>query len=146
VNDLAGHWSPSEFWMDRISLFISGDRQDKTKRVDCTWAQMNLLCPHLYHTCVTISSHYIQYPLAKLVSYTVFTARCYASAVLAMGLCLSVCVCLLQVGVLYRNGWTNRAGFWHASFLPSVLHCVKRKFGYLQKRHFPLELCPKLRT
>ena len=34
----------------------------------------------------------------------VFTARCYASAVLAMGLCpsvcLSVCVCLLQVGVL----------------------------------------------
>ena len=26
-----------------------------------------------------------------------------------------------------------------------VLHCVKRKFGYLQ-RHFPLELCPKLRT
>ena len=29
---------------------------------------------------------------------TVFTARCYASAVLAMGLCLSVCVCLSQVG------------------------------------------------
>ena len=24
----------------------------------------------------------------------IFTARCYASAVLAMGLCLSVCVCL----------------------------------------------------
>ena len=24
---------------------------------------------------------------------TIFTARCYASAVLAMGLCLSVCVC-----------------------------------------------------
>ena len=25
------------------------------------------------------------------------------------------------------------AGFWHVSFLPPVLHCVKRKFGYLQK-------------
>ena len=27
-------------------------------------------------------------------SYLVFTARCYASAVLAMGLCLSVSICL----------------------------------------------------
>ena len=24
--------------------------------------------------------------------------------------------------VFYRNGWTNRVGFWH------ILHCVKRKF------------------
>jgi len=23
--------------------------------------------------------------------------------------------------------------FWHVSFLPPILHCVKRKFGYLQK-------------
>jgi len=38
-------------------------------------------------------------------------------------------------------------GFWHVSFLPPVLHCVKRKFGYLQKYgHFSLELCPKLRN
>ena len=35
--------------------------------------------------------------------------------------------------------------FLHVSFLPYVLHCVKRKFGYLQKQgHFPLELCPHL--
>jgi len=39
----------------------------------------------------------------------VFTARCYASAVLAMGLCLSVClsvsvcVCLSQAGVLLKR-------------------------------------------
>jgi len=35
----------------------------------------------------------------------IFTARCYASAVLAMGLCLSVCVCvcLSQVGVLLKR-------------------------------------------
>ena len=57
-----------------------------------------------------------------------FTARCYVSAVL----CPSVRLCLSQVGVLSK-GWTNRAGFWHVSFLPPVLHCVKRKFGYLQK-------------
>ena len=49
-------------------------------------------------------------------------ARCYASAVLAMGLCLSVC----HKSEFYRNGWTNRAGFWHVSFLPPVLHCVKK--------------------
>ena len=35
----------------------------------------------------------------------------------------------LWQSVFYRNGWTNRAGFWHVSFL----HCVKRKFGHLQK-------------
>ena len=36
---------------------------------------------------------------------TVFTARCYASAVLAMALCLSVCpsVCPSQVGVLLKR-------------------------------------------
>jgi len=35
----------------------------------------------------------------------VFTARCYASAVLAMGLCPSVCasLCLSQVGVLLKR-------------------------------------------
>jgi len=56
----------------------------------------------------------------------IVTARCYASAVLAMGLCLSV----RHKSVFYRNGWTNRAGFWHVSFLLPVLHCVKRKYGY----------------
>jgi len=44
----------------------------------------------------------------------VFTARCYASAVLAMDLCLSVClsvsVCLSQVGVLLKrlNGGSHK--------------------------------------
>ena len=33
----------------------------------------------------------------------IFTARCYASAVLAMGLCPSVCVCLSQAGVLLKR-------------------------------------------
>ena len=67
-----------------------------------------------------------------IVRYTAsfVTARCYASAVLAMGLCLSVR--LSQVGVLLKR--LNESGwFFHVSFLPPVLHCVKRKFGYLQE-------------
>jgi len=43
-------------------------------------------------------------------------------------------VCVCHKLVFYRNGWTNRTGFWHVSFLPPVLHCVKRKFGYLQNK------------
>jgi len=34
----------------------------------------------------------------------VFTARCYASALLAVGLCLSVSVRLSPKSVFYRNG------------------------------------------
>jgi len=34
---------------------------------------------------------------------TVFTARRYASAVYAMALCPSVCLCLSQVGVLLKR-------------------------------------------
>jgi len=36
---------------------------------------------------------------------------------------------------------------WHMSFLSPILHCVIRKFGYLQKYgYFLLELYPKPRT
>jgi len=46
-------------------------------------------------------------PRRQLSFLLVFTARCYASAVLAMGMCLSVsacvCVCLSQVGVLLKR-------------------------------------------
>jgi len=42
--------------------------------------------------------------------------RCYASAVLAIALCLSVCnsvsVCH-KSETFYRNRWTARADFWH---------------------------------
>ena len=38
-----------------------------------------------------------------LVLFLIFTARCYASAVLAMGLRLSVCLCLSQVRVLLKR-------------------------------------------
>ena len=47
-----------------------------------------------------------------------FTARCYASAVLAMGLCLSVSVRLSQVGVLLKR--LNESGLFLACELPST--------------------------
>jgi len=33
---------------------------------------------------------------------------------------------------LYENVWTDRACFWHRGFPRLSLHCVGRKFGYLQ--------------
>ena len=47
---------------------------------------------------------------------------------------VSVSVRVCHKSVFCRDGWTNLAGFWHVSFLPPVLHCVKRKFGYLQNK------------
>jgi len=42
-------------------------------------------------------------------------------------------VCPSQVGVLSKR-LNESSWFWRVSFLPPVLHCVKRKFGYLQKK------------
>jgi len=48
--------------------------------------------------------------------------------------CLSVCVCLSEVGFLVKqlseSSWFFGTG---ASFHAFILLCVKRKFGYLQK-------------
>ena len=52
------------------------------------------------------------------------------NALLAMTLCLSVTSrCSIETVERFELVLT----FWHVSFLPPVLHCVKRKFGYLQK-------------
>ena len=53
-----------------------------------------LYCIVRYDWCVSIITYYVLF---------VFTARCYASEVLAIGLCLSVCVRLSQVGVLLKR-------------------------------------------
>ena len=47
--------------------------------------------------------------------------------------CMSVSACACHKSVFYRNFWTNRAGFCHGGFLRPIMHCVIRKFGYLQK-------------
>ena len=47
----------------------------------------------------------------------------------------SSCVCPSvrpPLPVLYRNDWTNQAGFWQDSFFRLIPHCVIRKFGELR--------------
>ena len=58
--------------------------------------------------------------------------RRYASAVWAMALCPSVC--LSQVGIVYRNGWTDQTRFSRAGYNRLIPHCVIREFGYLQNK------------
>jgi len=66
--------------------------------------------------------------------------------VLAMALCLSVCVC--HKSVFYQNGCMNRAGFWYGRFLLPILYCVrpKKEIWVSSKIWVPLEIYPKLRT
>ena len=45
----------------------------------------------------------------------------------------SVCLSVCHKPVLYRNYWTNRAGFFlQGGLLPPIPHCVVRKVWYLQ--------------
>jgi len=53
------------------------------------------------HLCCDGLLHYKFF--TQFAGERIFTARCYATAVLAMGLCLSVCVCLSQVRVLLKR-------------------------------------------
>jgi len=58
----------------------------------------------VHSACFVIA--YLEAPtVIQLLQQLIFTARCYASAVLAMGLCLSVSVsvCLLQADVLLKQ-------------------------------------------
>ena len=78
-------------------------------------AHYNVFAVGLLATDTQYCEIYNRYPVVVIVdNYTVnsaselvpiFTARCYASAVLAMALCPSVClsVCLTQVGVLLKR-------------------------------------------
>jgi len=59
-------------------------------------------------------------------------SRRYASAVLAMALsvCLSVCLCLSQVGVMSKR-LDKSSWVWNGGFLRLILHCVVRKLVHL---------------
>jgi len=52
-----------------------------------------------------------------------------AIACIRLSVCMLVCmsVSVSQKSEFYRirNGWTNRASFWHGSVLPPILHCVE---------------------
>jgi len=66
---------------------------------------------------------------------------CASAGAIAMAMCLSVFVCVCHSSKrLNKSSW-----FLARGFLPPILHCVQRKFGYLQKYgYFPMKLCPKL--
>jgi len=67
----------------------------------------------------------------SLCQLSIFTARGYASAVVAVVVCPSVCPS--QAGIVSkRNDWTDRAGFWQGGFLSPIPRFVSTKFGYLQ--------------
>jgi len=40
-------------------------------------------------------------------------ALCYRSVVLSCPVCLSVCLSVCDVGVLWPNGWPDQGGTWH---------------------------------
>jgi len=47
--------------------------------------------------------------------------------VLAVALSLSVKL------VFYQKGWTDQCSFWHRGFFQPIIHCVLRKYRYLEK-------------
>ena len=63
-----------------------------------------LLTPCAVRWCVVLLKEKIVF-MTCLIITSIFTARCYASAVPAMGLCLCPCLrlCLSQVGVLLKR-------------------------------------------
>ena len=73
-----------------------------------------------------------------------FTARRYASVVLAMGLYL--CVCLSQVGaVLKKLSGLSWFLAWRLPFTQPTLRCKEiQESPKIRVQYFPLELCPKL--
>jgi len=63
-------------------------------------------------------------------SASFLSARRYPSAGTSYGP-VSVSVC--HKSVFYRNGWTDRADFWHLGFFQPILHGFLRKFTCLQE-------------
>ena len=64
----------------------------------------------------------------------VFSPRLYARAgnsymygLMSVSVCLSVTLSVCHKSVFYRNGWTDRAGFWHVCFFQAVLYTLWRK-------------------
>ena len=83
----------------------------------------------------TLFKDSVKHTRNQLVAYHTFVSTSFLRRDAKLPRRLSVC----HKPVLYRNDWTNRAGFWHGGFLPRTPHCVLRKFGYLQKLgYFPL--------
>ena len=59
-----------------------------------------------------------------LQAFVFFTAQRYASAVLVIALCLSVCLFVCHKSELCRNGLTNQAGFFGIRAFFDLSHTV----------------------
>ena len=68
-----------------------------------------------------------------VTDHIIFTARNYASAVLDVSLCLSVCLCVCHKPVLYKNGCMMELFFWHTGFLRLITYCIFRKLLGISK-------------
>jgi len=68
----------------------------------------------------------------EFLAVKVLLPRAVYAVVVCPSVRLSVRLSVCHKPVLYRNDWTNRAGFWHGGFLPPVPLCVIRKFVYLK--------------
>ena len=79
--------------------------------------------------------------LASVKSRLVFTARCYASAVLAMGLCSSVCLCLSQAGVLLNRQNVGSHKQHHTIAQGSSFLMPKISAKFERERGHPLGKC-----
>ena len=86
---------------------------------------------------------YLMYSVTNLASWlqetnNVFTARRYASVVLAVVMCLcgclSVCLSVCHKPVLYQNRWTDGAHFWYGGFYRLNIIIIKE-----------IRLSPKIR-
>ena len=65
-----------------------------------------------------------------------YTRTLQCARVIAVARRLQVCLSLSHKPVLYRNGWTDRTGFWRGFVWP-ILHSIIRKFRYLQNKGRP---------
>jgi len=57
-------------------------------------------------------------------AHIILPARRYASAIYATVVCLSV----RRMLEIYRNGWTDRDGFWYRVYPPLILHCLTGEY------------------
>jgi len=77
-------------------------------------------------------------PQSRLLEWkSFFTVRRYASAVYAVIACMSVCSSVYHKPVVYQNDWTNRAGFWHGSFIPPLPPLCCKEIWVSQTRTLP---------
>ena len=103
----------------------------------CCYRRLNPTCScdespgwHFSNARPSPALHFSPTPLMYLVYYPRDDAgTSYSPVSASVSVCMSVC----HKSVFCRSGWTNRAGIWHGSFRPSILHYTNRKFGYLHK-------------